>query len=174
MSRPTARAWGMRERIGRHSRGKPRLLCKYRWQEPVNVADVHSDANWARCHRTRTPTSGGTTAIGNSSIKSYSKTQVVVAKGSGEPELYCVVCASSEALGIVTLLGDSGQRDCRASVGVLANSAMGIVQRRGLNNFSHVEADVLWIEEQQAPRLMPVRKVRGPRIMFFTRPAHCT
>ena len=44
-----------------------------------------------------------------------------------------------------------------------ANAAIGIVQRRGLNKLIHVELDVLWIQEQQARRLLPLRKVPGPR-----------
>ena len=44
-----------------------------------------------------------------------------------------------------------------------ANAAIGIVQRRGLNKLRHVELDVLWIQEQQARRLLPLRKVPGPR-----------
>ena len=130
MCRPTARAWEMLKRIGRYLKGKPRLIWTYRWQEPVNVLDVHSDANWAGCRRTRTSTSGGTIAFGNHLINSESKTQAVVAKTSGESELYGVVRATSEALGIITLLGDFGLPDCRASVGMDANAAMGIVQHQ--------------------------------------------
>ena len=44
-----------------------------------------------------------------------------------------------------------------------ADAAIGIVQRRGLNKLRHVELDVLWIQEQQARRLLPLRKVPGPR-----------
>ena len=43
-----------------------------------------------------------------------------------------------------------------------ANAAIGIVQRRGLNKLRHVELDVLWVQEQQARRLLPFRKVPGP------------
>ena len=44
-----------------------------------------------------------------------------------------------------------------------ANAARGIVQRRGLSQLRHVELNVLWIQEQQARRLLPLRKVPGPR-----------
>ena len=44
-----------------------------------------------------------------------------------------------------------------------ASAAFGIVQRRGLNKLRHVELDVLWIQEQQARRLLPLRKVPGRR-----------
>ena len=35
--------------------------------------------------------------------------------------------------------------------------------RGGLNKLRRVELDVLWIQEQQAHRLLPLRKVPGPR-----------
>ena len=72
-------------------------------------------------------------------------------------------CASTEALGVSTLLEDFGCVGVKVSVGMDANAAIGIVQRRGLNNLRHVELDVLWIQEQQARRLLPLRKVPGPR-----------
>ena len=163
MSRPTQRAWDMLIRIGRYLKGKPRLVWRFDWQAPVDIVDIHSDANWAGCRRPRKSTSGGTIAIGAHLIRSYSKTQAIVAKSSGEPELYVAVRASAEGLGILTLLADFGQKDCRARVGMDANAAMGIVQRRGLNKLRHIEVDVLWIQEQQARRLLPLRKVPGPR-----------
>ena len=62
-----------------------------------------------------------------------------------------------------TLLEDFGCVGVKVSVGMDANVAIGIVQRRGFNKLRHVELDVLWIQEQQARRLLPLRKVPGPR-----------
>ena len=90
--------------------------------------------------------------------------QAVVAKPSGESELYGVICASTEALGVFTLLEDFGSAGVMVRVGMDANAAIGIVQRRGWNKLRHVELDVLWIQGQQARRLLPLRKVPGPRI----------
>ena len=44
-----------------------------------------------------------------------------------------------------------------------ASAAIGIVQRQGISKLRHVEVDVLWIQEQKARRLLPLRKVPGPR-----------
>ena len=71
--------------------------------------------------------------------------------------------ASTEGLGILTLMSDFGCPDMRASVGMDASAAIGIVQRQGIGKLRHVEVDVLWIQEQQARRLLPLRKVPGPR-----------
>jgi hypothetical protein len=40
---------------------------------------------------------------------------------------------------------------------------MGMAQRVGLNQVRHVEVDVLWIQEQQARKLLPLKKIPGPR-----------
>ena len=87
----------------------------------------------------------------------------MIANASGDSELYGVIRASTEALGVSTLLEDFGVADIKVSVGMDAIAAIGIVQRRGLNKLRHVELDVLWIQEQQAQRLLPLRKVPRPR-----------
>ena len=69
-------------------------------------------------------------------IRTYSKTQAVIAKSSGESELYAVVRASPEALGILTLLSDFGCLEIRASVGMEASAAIGIVQRQGVSKIA--------------------------------------
>ena len=163
MSKPTRKAWEMLKIIGRYLKGRPRLVWRYDLQAEQNIIDVHSDANWAGCKRSRKSSSGGTIAIGAHLIKSYAKTQAMVAKSSGESELYGVIRASTEALRVSTLLEDFGCVGVKASVGMDANAAIGIVQQRGLNKLSHVELDVLSVQEQQARRLLPLRKVPGPR-----------
>ena len=51
----------------------------------------------------------------------------------------------------------------KVSVGMDANAAIGVVQRRGLNMLRHVDLHVLCIQEQQARRLLALRKGPGPR-----------
>ena len=53
-------------------------------------------------------TSGGIALLGNHVIKSWSKTQAVIAKSSAEAELFGVVRGSTEGLGLITLCGDLG------------------------------------------------------------------
>ena len=163
MSRPTAQAWEMLKRIGRYLKGRPRLVWLFNWQAPVAVIDVTSDANWAGCRRSRKSTLGGTIMLGSHLIRSYSKTQSVVAKSSGESELYGIIRESTEGLGIATLLSDFGAMDMKVSIGIDATAAMGMAQRVGLNKVRHVEVDVLWIQEQQARKLLPLKKIPGQR-----------
>ena len=82
-------------------------MWRFNWQSEQDVIDVHSGANWAGCKRSRKSSYGGTIAVGSHLIKSYAKTQAIIAKSSGESELYGVIRASTEALGISTLLEDS-------------------------------------------------------------------
>ena len=70
---------------------------------------------------------------------------MVIAKSSGESELYAVVRASAEALGILILFSDFGCADMRDSFGMDASAAIAIVQRKGISKLRHVEIDVLWI-----------------------------
>ena len=153
----------MLKRIGRYLKGKLRLIWRYDWQSEVDVIDISSDANWAGCRRARKSTSGGTIMLGSHLVRTYSKTQSTIAKSSGESELYALVRASAEGLGMATLLSDFGIKDPRVSVGMDASAAIGMAQRVGLNKVRHVEVDVLWIQEQQARRLLPIRKVPGPQ-----------
>ena len=125
MPKPTAKAWELLKRVGRYLKGRPRLVWKYHWQSPVDVLDIHSDANWAVCRKSRKSSSGGTIAIGGHLIRAYSKTQSVIAKSSAESELYAVVRASSEGLGILTLLSDFGRLGMKASVRMDASAAIG-------------------------------------------------
>ena len=85
--------------------------------------------------------------LGAHCIKAWSKTQSIIAKSSGESELYSVIKGSSEALGLVTLAGDFGM-EIKTRVHVDATAAKGMVERRGISRVRHIEVDHLWIQEQ--------------------------
>ena len=65
MCKPIEKSWEMLKRIGRYLKGRPRLIWKYGWQSPQDVIDVHCDANWAGCRKSRKSSSGGTVQIGS-------------------------------------------------------------------------------------------------------------
>ena len=91
----------------------------------------------------RKSTSGGTIMIGAHLIRTYSKAQSTITKCSGESELYAVVRASAEGLGMATLLSDFRVPDPRVCIGMDASAAIGMAQRTGLNKVRHVVVDVL-------------------------------
>ena len=62
--------------------------------------------------------------LGSHLIRTYSKTQSVVPRNSGETELYGVVRASTEGLGMIMFLADLGVPIAQASTGMDASAAM--------------------------------------------------
>ena len=84
--------------------------------------------------------------LGKHCIKSWAKTQALVAKYSDESELYGVIRGSTEALGLATLIGDLG-KVVTIRVHVDANAAKGMVERQGLQKVRHLEVDHLWLQE---------------------------
>ena len=87
----------------------------------------------------------------------------MIAKSTAESELYGVVRASTEGLGLTALLKDYGVPDIKVRVQMDASAAIGIIERRGLGKLRHIEVDLLWLQEQQARRLVPLNKVPGTR-----------
>ena len=86
----------------------------------------------------------------------WCKTQAVVALSSAEAELYGLVRASAETMGLVSMythmngvvLGD-------------ASAALAIVARRGLGKLRHLDTNYLWIQEKVAKGEMNFKKVAG-------------
>ena len=101
MSKPSIEGLEKITRIGKFLAGRPRVVWEFPNQEPQEVIDVYVDANWAGCRRTRKSTSGGCAMLGKHCIKAWSKNQSIIAKSSGESELYGVIKGSSEALGLL-------------------------------------------------------------------------
>ena len=93
-------------------------------------------------------------------MKTWSKTQALVAKSSGEAELYAVVKGAAEALGMVTLARDLG-RKVGVQLHIDALAAKGMIERKGLSKVRHLDVNVLWLQEQCARKILPVTKVPG-------------
>ena len=160
MSKPLKGSWHKLQRVGQYLRGRPRLVWRFEWQDPMNSIDVYADANWAGCTRTRKSSSGGCTLIGQHCVKAWSKTQAIIAKSRAEAELYGV--ASCEALGTLTLMEELGS-ESTARVHVDASAAKGIIERRGLDKVRHIDVNVLWLQEQEIRGKVPLRKVDGTK-----------
>ena len=79
--------------------------------------------------------------VGYHRIKSWSKTQAVVAKPSAESELCGIVKATCEDLGTFTLSGELGG-SMQAMVHVDASAAKSIVERAGLDKVRHIDVNV--------------------------------
>ena len=100
--------------------------------------------------------------LGAHTIKTWSKTQAVIAKSSAEAELYAVVRGGTEGLGMLTLtlLTDLGLGK-RMQLHLDASAAKSIVGRQGLSKARHVDVNVFWLQETCARKLIPLKKVAG-------------
>ena len=99
---------------------------------------------------------------GSHLIRSYAKTQQVLALSSGEAELYAAVRASTEVLGIKSLLLDFGVK-VEVRVLVDASAALGILNRKGLGKVRHVQTQHLWVQDAAATKAINYQKEHGSR-----------
>ena len=100
--------------------------------------------------------------LGSHLIKSYAKTQATIARSSAESELYGIVKATSESLGMLTLMGDFGcEYQCRIHTD--ATAAQGVIDRQGISKIRHLDVHTLWLQEQLARDYAPLTKVLGTK-----------
>ena len=140
----------------------------YRWQDPPSSLTVYTDSSWAGCRETRKSTSGATFLHDGHVIKHYSRTQSTIAPSSAEAELYAIVSAASESLGLAAMCGEYGQPLC-PYINVDASAAIGIAQRKGLGKARHLDTQSLWIQDAVRERRAHLEKARGtekPADMF--------
>eukprot|EP00973_Karenia_brevis_P056701 7888525-Karenia_brevis.AAC.1 len=157
MSQPTEGDWLKLKRLGRFLKGHPRTTLHYSWQDEMTSITTHTDANWAGDKESRKSTSGGTVQIGGHLIKSWSKTQSLIALSSAESELYGCVKATAECLGVMSMLMDLG-RAKSGTVKADASATLGIISRRGLGKIRHLDTSFLWMQEIKAKRGIEFQK----------------
>ena len=87
--------------------------------------------------------------LGQHMIKSWSTTQSVIALSSGEAEYYSMVKGGSVGLGAQAMLREMGV-ELNLVIKCDASAAVGIVMRRGLGRFRHIDLSQLWIQENVA------------------------
>ena len=99
--------------------------------------------------------------VGTHLIRSWSKTQSVIALSSAESEFYATLKAAQESLGMVAMFGEMGQKAMKIRVLVDASAALGVAQRQGLGKLRHLQTGALWIQEQEIKKRMQLAKVAG-------------
>ncbi len=160
MGAPTRESRKKLKRVGTYLKNKPRMVFVHPWKENKGKVQVYTDSDWAGCKRTRKSTSSGVVLLNGDCIHSWSKTQSVVALSSGEAELYAMVKATGEGLGVKSLLQDLGMK---VEVEVLADAsaALGIVARKGLGKVRHLHTNYLWIQDVAAKGTAKYKKSKG-------------
>ena len=136
------------------------MVCWFDWQDKSPNLQIFTDAGWAGCKVTRKSTSGGCVLRGTHLIKSWAKNQGLVALSSAESELYAVVKATAEGVGIQSIMKDLGQI-VEGHVWADASAALGIVNRKGLGKVRHLDTNYLWIQDVAARKAMSFNKVLG-------------
>ena len=160
MANPTRGGWTRLKRLCRYLCGKPRLQQRYQWQDGKRVLKAYSDSDWAGCKSTRKSTTGGCLMTGTHAIKTWSKTQSLIALSSGEAELYATLKVSAEPLGLSSMLRDMGYV-MSGEVCSDASAALGVINRTGLGKTRHIDTSFLWIQQTAAEQRLRFHKVLG-------------
>ena len=158
MARPTERTARAVKRLARYLKFSPRRVNMFRWQSEPSGFTTYSDADWAGCALTRRSTSGGIVTRGSHTIRHWSRTQVGVALSSGESELYALVKASTETLGLMRMSSEMGL----SQTGILltdSSAAKGTVHRVGSGRLKHIATNNLWVQEKAARGELVYKKI---------------
>lgn len=160
MARPMKASLRELTRLARYIVHAPRLIWQYTYQAWSQTLVVHVDANWAGCRRTRKSASGGCIQWGSHTLKTWSTIQSLIARSSGESELYGVIRGACESLGVQSLFADPGIT-MDVNMYIDASAAKGLVERYGLSKAERIDLDHLWIQQEQARRLLPLEQIDG-------------
>jgi hypothetical protein len=163
MAIPLERHSKMLKRIARYLLDKPTLVINFNEspEEDFETIEGFCDTDWAGCKQTRKSTSGGMLVIGKSIVKSWAKTQTVIATSSGEAEYYGLAKATAEALGLNSLCKDLGISVSHINMWVDSSAAKAVAGRVGAGKLRHVEVAHLWIQSQVQERKIRVKKIKG-------------
>ena len=93
-------------------------------------------------------------------MKMWCKTQATVALSSAEAELYGLVRASAETLGIIASFSDLGEKVEGQVLGD-ASAALAIIRRQGIGRIRHLDTHYLWVQEKAARGELEYKKVDG-------------
>eukprot|EP00974_Lingulodinium_polyedra_P042402 4069591-Lingulodinium_polyedra.AAC.1 len=71
MAVPTRGDVAKLRRLGRYLIDRPRVVWRFKFQEPVEEITGYSDSDWAGCRRTARSTSGGCMMRGTHCLKTW-------------------------------------------------------------------------------------------------------
>ena len=160
MSSPSTYSWKKLMKVGKYVKSNPRVVMRFAYQDPTDIIEAYSDANWAGCKETRKSTSGGVLMLGGHVIKFWSKTQSLIALSSAESEFYATVKTATESMGIIAMMGDF-RKNATVRMHVDASAALGVIQRQGIGKIRHLATSALWIQSQQLRRILKFHKILG-------------
>ena len=134
-------------------------LFYLRGDKTDRVLERRSDTDWTGCEITRKSVACATFKLGGCLIRSYVRTQNVIAKSSGEAELYGLVDCAQEGILLAAVLKFL-RHEVIIECGTDSSAAKAMAERLGVGpRVRHLEVDSLWI--QQAVREKHVRLKKG-------------
>lgn len=161
MSAPTTQDWQALKKLCRYLRGRPRMRQSMNPKENDDgVMDVYVDSDWAGCRATRRSTNGGVLMVKGLCLKTWSSTQTVVARSSGEAEYYAAAKGAAEAIGFQSMCRDLGI-ELKIKVWSDSSACRGMCQRTGIGKVKHMAVQMLWLQDAVRKRLLDLGAVRG-------------
>ena len=133
------------KRLARFLGVRPRLVWLFEWQKRVTRIESWWDTDHAGCFRTRKSVSCCALMLGGSTVSTCCKGQAVIALSSGEAEYYGLVSATSQMLGLQSILLD-WRGKFNAHVRMDATAGVPIGSRRGLGRVKHIDTVFLWVQ----------------------------
>ena len=100
--------------------------------------------------------------LGGHQIKHWSTTQGVIALSSAEAELYGIVKATVQGMGLQSVARDLGE-DITMDVHTDSSAAMGVCNRKGLGKVRHLDTNLLCIQDKVKQGVLKINKVRGEK-----------
>ena len=101
---------------------------------------------------------------GSHLIKAYSRTQSNVALIFGEAEFYALVATASQALGIVAMTEDFGDK-ADAYLYADASAVIGVANREGLGRIGHLDTQSQWLQQALRKRRIGLGKEWGRKTL---------
>ena len=135
------------KRLARFLGVRPRLVWLFKWQKRVTRIESWCETDHAGCIRTRKSVSGCALMLGGSTVSTYCEGQAVyvIALSSCEAEYYGLVSATSQMLGLQSILLDWGWK-FNAHVWMDATAGIAIGSRRGLGRVKHIDTVFFWVQ----------------------------
>ena len=165
MSEPTEADWMDLKRLCRYLKGRTRLVQHRAMEDPrPGVIEMLVDSDWAGCPVTRRSTTGGVMIVHGMCIKSWSATQKVVARSSGEAELYAAVRGAAEGLGMRSMARELGW-NWTIRMWTDSSACKGTCNRSGLGRLKHLDVENLWLQEVVKGKEVELNKIAGENNM---------
>ena len=120
------------KRLARHPGVRPSLIWLFKWQKRVTRVESWLHPNQDKCFWLCVDAT-------------YCKGQAVIALSSGEAECYWLVSATSQMLGLQSILLDWRWK-FHAHVWMDATAGIAIGGRRGLGRVKHIDTVFLWAQ----------------------------